>query len=239
MGHRGAAGLNTENTLASIRAAHGAGASSVEIDVTLLADDTVVVHHDKELGRVMAGQGELRFATLNDIPAFQPIQVLDKSKYDAELGIPTLAEVLSLVDELDIGLNIEIKNHGFDAAHLTELVLEAIERWNATDRCLLSSFDTSVLTHAKLVAPQWRRAWIVDDIPDHWLDTANHLSLYSIHANYLKITQSWIERAHRSQFYTYAWTVNDAADSQRLLQWGVDGIITDYPNRMKSLGQIE
>ncbi len=228
MGHRGAAGLALENTLASMRCAAEAGASCVEFDVTLLADNSVVVHHDAELGRSMLGNVPLASLTLEELTKVKPRNNPDTEEYK----IPTLREVLTLADDLQLGVNVEIKNHGFNPEQLVDLVLEDLNSWGGIERTLVSSFDVDVLGAIKSRDIRWKRAWITEKLPATWSDTAEQLSLYSIHAQQDAISPEWIEEAHQHNWLTMAWTVNDATSATQLLKWGLDGIITDYPNRM-------
>jgi glycerophosphoryl diester phosphodiesterase len=231
MGHRGAAGLAPENTLLAINAGASNGASAVEIDVTLLADKTVVVHHDDELGRCMKGAGKLQTLQHSDLAS---VHAYEDNDIGGDNTIPTLFEVLKRVDTLGIGINVEIKNHGFDARHLVEKVLAVLNLWGRTESCVISSFDRTVLKEIKVNHPQWRLGWITDTLPMDWADFAKGNSLYSVHLNEKAVTETWINQAHALGLYTFVWTVNDALVARKFLEWGVDSIITDYPDRMPS-----
>jgi glycerophosphoryl diester phosphodiesterase len=231
MGHRGAAGLAPENTLLAINAGATNGASAVEIDVTLLADQTVVVHHDDKLGRCMDGAGELAKVRYSDLTTVHAKGVTPAS---ADCQIPTLAEVLERIDMLGIGINVEIKNHGFEAGFLAEKVLAVLNQWGHTGNCIISSFDLAVLKEIRLHHPEWRLGWITDTLPKDWADIAKDNSLYSIHLSEKAVTETWIDEARALGVYTFVWTVNDAPIARKFLEWGVDGIITDYPDRMPS-----
>jgi glycerophosphoryl diester phosphodiesterase len=231
-GHRGAAGLAPENTLMAIEAGANNGASAVEIDVTLLADHTVVVHHDAGLGRCMEGVEKLEALVYSDLAT---ISAIDATHLPIAAGIPTLVDALRVVDSLGIGINIEIKNHGFSADLLVDKVLTVLNQWGRTESCLISSFDLDVLKELHGRNQGWRLGWITEFVPDHWAEIAQATSLYSIHVCEQAVDQAWVDQAKALGLCSFVWTVNDPDVASKLLSWGVDGIITDYPNRISSL----
>ena len=144
IGHRGAAAVAPENTLASFRAAAALGVRWVEMDVSVLADGAPVIFHDEELERCSNGRGrltEVDFAYVQQLDAgcwFAP-------QFSGE-RIPTLSEALQEIQRLGMGLNLEIKHDGPGLERLVASVLTTLaHEWRDSDKLLLSSFNHQAL----------------------------------------------------------------------------------------------
>ena len=146
--HRGYSAAAPENTLAAVRAAHQAGATWVELDVQLLKDDTPVIWHDGDVRRCSDGRGELANLT------WQQAQQLDVGSWfgDRFAGekMASLEAMLALLNELEMGVNLEIKvNKGRDPIRLVDVVLPAVLAALPPERLVISSFDPVALAHCR------------------------------------------------------------------------------------------
>jgi len=159
-GHRGQSLDAPENTLAAFRAAHALGATSMEIDTVLTADGEIVVLHDLLLDRTTNGKGAARDKTLAEIRALDAGSFLD-ARFAGE-KVPTLAEAIALAHELDLVLEVEIKEKadlpGYIAA-LSKLMAEP----DALDRVMMISFDHKNLKDVKAAIPGIRTGGIVHE----------------------------------------------------------------------------
>jgi len=178
VGHRGAAALAPENTLAGFRAAAKADAGMVELDAKLSADGIVICHHDNELGRTSNGSGPVAaqdFAALRALDAggwFGP-------EFAGE-RIPTLAEALALIAELGMGVNVEIKPcPGRERETAAATVKIVREHWNSAAPFQFSSFKPAALEVALADAPDLPRGYLTDDFKEGWLDDAARLKSVS------------------------------------------------------------
>ncbi len=229
IGHRGAAGLAPENTLAAVRAAAGAGLTMVEFDVRLTADGEPVVFHDDELERTSDGRGRVADLGLTQL------RRLDAGSWFgaafAGEGIPTLDEVLELCLELGLAVNIEIKPDTGREAETARIALgRAIRRWPA-DRPvpLVSSFAVAALETAVDVAPSWPRGLLVGAVPDDWSGLAERMKCATIHADHARLDAGRVAEIRQSGRRVLAYTVNDPVRAAGLWAMGVAAVFSDAP----------
>ncbi|WP_068621210.1 glycerophosphodiester phosphodiesterase [Paenibacillus tuaregi] len=230
IGHRGAAGHAPENTLKSIVTALKQGVQGIEIDAQLTKDNHVVIIHDFTVDRTTNGRGKIHELTLEEIRSLDAGSAF-RPEFGGEL-VPTLEEVLELIPS-DVLLNVELKQIAYERRNLEEKVAESIAKYNRADHTIISSFDhyslkriheidptlqTGLLTYTHMLNP-WK--YIQD----------NGLNVYSIHPAYEFLTREYVSEIHQHGYKIYCYTVNDAVTGQTLEDFGVDGIITDYPDR--------
>jgi glycerophosphoryl diester phosphodiesterase len=219
IGHRGACGHEPENTLRSVRRALELGAHGIEIDVHFV-DGEIIVIHDAKLERTTNGKGSVARKSL----AY--LRSLDAGKGER---IPTLREVFETVDRRAF-INIELKGRR-TAEPVARLIAEfvATRGWRCED-FLVSSFNRRELRD-------------IDDprIPIGLLLTRPS-RLYALSARRVRagavnpaarfVTARFVEDAHRRGLRVFAYTANEPAEIARLRRLGVDGVFTDFPERV-------
>lgn len=247
IGHRGAAGLAPENTMASFReAADRWGADMIELDVRASADGHCVVIHDATVDRTTDGEGAVAAMTLAELQALDAgCRFTDDAGGHPFRGqgvrIPTLDQVLAGFPELRI--TVEIK-----AGAAQEPMREAIRKHHATDRVIVAGMEhadralfrdwpgaVSATTrgvrsfyalHRLHLAWLWPRTADVFQVPElHPWDGSEETGAHRV------VTPRFVRDAARKGVPVHVWTVNDADAMDRLLEWGVDGLITDRPDR--------
>ncbi len=220
IGHRGARGHEPENTLRSIRRALELGADGVEIDVWFV-DGELVVIHDAKLERTTNGRGYVSRKT------FAELRALDAGSGER---IPTLREVFEAVDRRAF-INIELKGRR-TAGPVVALIREFIDRlrW-APDRFLVSSFHRRELK--QIVDPSVRIGMLCARPTPLWHVSARRLGAWSVHPAARHVTVRFVEDAKRRGFKVFVYTVNTAVEIARMRGLGVDGIFTDFPERVK------
>lgn len=227
IGHRGAAGLEPENTLRSIRRALELGANGIEIDVRLSSDGQLVVIHDSRLRRTTGAAGTVARRSFAEIRSL-----------DAGLGerVPTLREVLDLVAGR-AWLNIELKAKG-TALPVTAEIVHAVETggnpgWSY-DRIVVSSFDRRELALVK--DPRVRKGVLVARGPLNLAKIVARFQPVSLHLPARLATARRVAGAHVAGLLVYVFTVNEAEEIARLRQIGVDGVFTDFPGLAAEIG---
>jgi glycerophosphoryl diester phosphodiesterase len=219
--HRGASVAAPENTLAAFREAMAAGADYAELDVQHTRDGEIVVVHDADLMRM--GGDPRRVA---DLAAAEIAAIDIGRKYDAKFAgevPPTLAEVIRLVRGR-MKLNIELKYNVPDPG-LAPAVIELLRREQFLDDVVITSLDYAALKQVEGIEPRLRTGHIVTASVGNVLRTeADFLSLSSAQA-----TASLVRRAHRAGKEVHVWTVNSPEVVVRMIERGVDNIITDDP----------
>jgi len=229
IGHRGAAALAPENTLASFRAAAALGCRMVEFDVRLSADGVPVVFHDATLDRTTDGAGPVAARTLTDLKR------LDSGRWfsPAFAGepIPTLAETLALCLELGLAVNIEIKpDPGAERATTIAALDLATRTWPShRPRPLISSFSRRALAAAAQIAPGWPRGLLLGRSLRDWRRPVERLACRTIHAAHQAFDVAVIADIHGAGLTALAYTVNDAGLAASLWRWGVTSVFSDNP----------
>lgn len=217
IGHRGAAGLEPENTLRSFRRSVAEGADAIELDLRLTRDGSLVVLHDATVDRTTDGSGPVADMTLDEI-----------RQLNAGLGerIPTFEEVL---EATELPIYAEIK-----AIEAAEPLAALIGRRRLAGRVVPISFAPEALRRVKLSLPDLPVGLILSgDSPG--LDEARSVnaSLVSPQAAYLNAAK--VEGCRRAGFRVTAWTVNESQEMRRMLGLAVDGIVTDRPDLLCAL----
>jgi len=220
-GHRGAAGHEPENTIRSVRRALELGADGVEVDVHFV-DGQLVVIHDDTLNRTTNGHGHVAKKTFAHLRSL-----------DAGLGerIPTLAEIFDAVNRRAV-INVELKGP-HTAAPVAALIAGYVDRhgWSYDD-FLVSSFDHERIREAKKLRPEIRVGALIEKIPRGLAQFAEDLGAWSLHANKRCVTPALVADAHRRGLKVFVYTVNQPAEIARMQALGVDGVFSDFPDRV-------
>ena len=211
VGHRGAAGLRTENTIGSIREAMRLGVDAVEVDVRSTADGVLVVHHDEDLRRLFNVPRKVRELTLSEIRAVRA----------GEEGVPTLHEAISEVSGR-VGLLVEVKEPQDAPA-----VVRTIRDEGASDWAAVISFHPDAVAEAS-------RAGLVSGLiysrPPGEIVQAHRLGARLVLPIHTLATAAAVGLAHRMRLKVVAWTVNQPNQALELSTRGVDSIATDRPD---------
>ena len=241
--HRGGSKLRPENTLASFDNGLALGADGLELDVRLSRDGQVVVHHDEALDRTTNATGPLADRTAAELAAVDAGYRFQAGEGSATtfpfrgtgIGIPTLATVLERYP--GVPLIIELK---LASAELARKTLELATTAGALERIAIGSFSGEALRAARRIAPAVRtgagreetrwalyRSWV------RWplgRPAYQEFQVPERSGTTTVVTRRFVEHAHRAGVAVKVWTVDEEADMHRLLDWGVDGLISDRPD---------
>ena len=218
IGHRGAAGHAPENTLQSFEKAVLFGCDMTELDVHLCGSGELVVIHDETVDRTTDGSGKVSVLTLNEL------KLLDAGQGEE---IPTLYEVLSLLRGM-IGLNIELKGLG-TAKPVHDLVKEL--GWDNKD-LTISSFDWDMLNEYRVLDSNAKLGVLTFKNHGEALEFAEKIDAHSVNPYHGLLQEKFVEEAHNKGFVIYTWTPNKESEIKQAIQKGVDGVISDYPDRI-------
>ncbi len=230
IGHRGAAGLAPENTLAGLRRAAALGVGMVEVDVKLTRDGIPVLMHDDRLDRTTDGAGPVR-----DMP-WPELRRLDAGGWFgpdfAGEPVPRLAEALDLAMSLGLALNLEIKPCAGREVETARLALaEARSCWPAgRPPPLVSSFARPAMAVAREVAPDWPRGYLIWRRPWNWRAAAAALGAATVHVREQSLTAARMKAYRSLGLPVLAYTVNDGARARRLIAHGVSALFSDRPD---------
>ncbi len=235
IGHRGAAAVAPENTLAGVKAAHAASAAWVEVDVKLSRDGVPFLLHDPTLKRTTNGKGRARDRTMADLGRLDAGAWFEPA-FKGEL-LPTLEALIGLALDLDLGLNLEIKPCRGREAETARVVAREVGRLWPKDRPhpLLSSFSLLALEALADLDPARPRGLIADRPPRGWRTLAERLGLASLHLGREKLRLDQIEEVRAAGLPLLVWTVNDPIEAEALLAAGAAAVITDDPAALRRL----
>jgi len=233
--HRGASAAAPPNTLAAFEKAIELGADGIEFDVHFSADGVPVVIHDFTVDATTDGSGRVADLTLAQLKQLDAGTRFDPA-FTGE-RIPTLDDVLRAVGNRLL-LNIELKTTSLGDNGLERAVITLVEQHGLSRRVLFSSFNPFSLRRAKRIAPHipagllydqglslpLRRAWLAFLAPHE----ARHPHYKMVDAHYM----AW---ARRRGYRVNTWTVDDPGEMRRLVGLGVNGIITNVPDVLRSV----
>lgn len=231
--HRGASGYFPENTALAFEKAIAARADMIEMDCQLSRDGHVVIFHDERLSRTAGKQGRLKNKTLNQLEKLD-VGRWRKKSYEGE-RIPTLEEALEIVDgRADLCLDIKHFAHG---SHGIELkLLSIVSRYDYLDRTIFSSFDQRSLRRVRELAPEAHIGVILDATTRaDPFPAAEELTAGSLHIHKELATQEFLKSAWEHGLDVHVWTVNEVREMERFVSLGVQGVVSDFPEKFSQV----
>lgn len=261
-GHRGARGLLPENTIPGFVLALREGADVLEMDLCISGDNQVIVSHEPWMSHEICrtpegrdiGADEERSFNLHAMTAGQ-IQGFDcgmrpHPRFPEQRHLPAhkpmlsdvvkVVETVPLLDGASVRYNLEIKHDESlvpefcpDADSFARLVISEVNRLGIADRTCIQSFSAAALEAVHAQAPNLTTAWLVDSdgtVDDQLAKLSFRPSIYS--PNWTRINATDVNRLQGMGMEVIPWTVNESADLFAVMQMGVDGIITDHPDRL-------
>jgi len=247
MAHRGGAGLWPENTMYGFERAVDLGVDMLETEIHSTADNILVLMHDSTVDRTTNGSGPIRAFTLEEL------KTLDAGyNWTSDGGqtfpfrgcgitVPTLEEVFTALPTARI--NIDIKQ---EKPSLVEPLCKTIRTFDMTDKVMVASFNSKVLKAFRRVCPEVTTSAGTGEVAFFFM--VNMVFLGAVYrpacqafqvpeysSGLRVLTKRFVETAHGLNLAVHVWTINEVTDMKRLLALGVDGIVTDYPDRLISL----
>jgi glycerophosphoryl diester phosphodiesterase len=231
--HRGASAVCPENTMISFIQALEFGATGIETDVQMTMDGQLILIHDEAINRTTSGKGFVKDMTLEEISAEDAGSWFGDS-FKGE-HIPTLEELLALLRERDTILNIELKNGVFMYPGMEEKVIHLVRKCGMTERVVLSSFNHYSLVYCKSIAPEIKTGILyMEGLYRPW-DYATSVGADALHANHFAVLPEFVAEATEHGKDYHPFTVNAPDRMKDLIEAGVSGIITDYPDKLAEL----
>lgn len=244
--HRGG-GLYPENTLGAFEYSAQMGVDVLELDVHSTADGALVVHHDATVDRTTDGKGrisEMTLAEVKKLDAGFPF-TSDGGKTFPFRGqgiqVPTLEEIFAALPAMTF--NVEPKQA---EPSITKSLCEMIRAKNMTEKVIVGSFRQQAIDEFRQFCPEVATSATPSEVTDFLARSKLGISQsYTPPFQALQVPQNlgkiavvdekFIENAHRKNIKVHVWTINKTEDMQRLIALGVDGIMTDYPDRLLEL----
>jgi glycerophosphoryl diester phosphodiesterase len=216
IGHRGAKAYAAENTLVSFQKAIELGVDGIELDVHLSSDGEVMVIHDETIDRTTSEKGFVKEFSSSELK---------------KLGIPTLASVFDLVDKKNF-INVELKTYE-TADKVAALIKKYVSEKNwQYNHFIVSSFDWNALQLVTFLNEKIPIGVLTHTDLDLAMAFAKFIKAYSVHPYYHLLTAENVAKMQSKNFKIYPWTVNEPEDIIFVKSLQVDGIITDFPDRL-------
>jgi glycerophosphoryl diester phosphodiesterase len=234
IGHRGACSYAPENTIVSMQKAHELGLQWVEFDVMLTRCHQPIVIHDTTLNRTTNGIGEVAdtdYATIAKLDAGSWFS----SRYK-DVKVPTFKEILACLDNLSLGINVEIKPYsGFEELTAKIVTQQLKAHWPVNNLApLVSSFSSTVIEIVRGLDSEIALGYAIDSWEGNWEQIIEQYRCISLHVNHRMLNPQRVETIKQSGRRVLCYTVNEASRAKELFQWGVDAIFTDYPDVINS-----
>lgn len=237
--HRGSNTVAPQNTLPAFEQAIREGTDGFETDVHVTRDGKLVICHNYTIDATSDGSGNITSYTLGELKKF------DFGAYFSPdfkgTPLPTVDEFLDLVGQTDSELiNIELKSPLESESGIEEKTLDAIKKHGLLDRCLISSFDARILRKIKALDPRMRTGFLYPTL-QHTASrfvinpflVARPIKADYIHPMHPVVNKALVKIAHSLGMGVNVWTVDDEKTVRRLIDCGVDGIITDVPGKVR------
>ncbi len=245
--HRGGGGLFPENTLEAFEYSARMGADVLELDVHSTADGTLVVMHDGSVDRTTNGRGRVSEMTLAELKKLDAGYLFTNDNgatfpfRGREITIPTLREIFEKFPQMTF--NVEPKQA---TPSITRPLCEMIRQYKMIDQTIVGSFRQTAVDEFRQFCPEVATsatpaevseflAMYKTGIADSYTPPFQALQV-PVNASFLNVvSKDFVEAAHRRNLQVHVWTINDADEMRRLLEMNVDGIMTDYPDRLLNL----
>lgn len=229
--HRGASGYAPENTLVAFRRAVAQGVSFIETDLHLTRDAHFVAIHDENVDRTTNGHGPIQNMTLAEV------RRLDAGSWFASefMGerVPTLDDVLEFARKNDVVFYLELKPSGFWGGE--HALISQLRNSTEIARSVIISFDPAILANLHKIEPTVMTGLLYDGKLDDPFSKALEIGARQLAVRGDLITPNFLQHARSLDLQVVCWTVNSPAHMRMLMDAGVDGIMSDYPDRLLSV----
>lgn len=226
--HRGASGYLPENTVAAFRLAVEQGADAVELDVHLSSDGHLVVMHDPTVDRTTNGHGYIKDMTLADIRRL-------RSRGEP---VPILEDVFDALPN-HVLVAIEVKNGPLFYKGIEDALLSTLSRAGRLGNTLVISFDHVLVRQVRKLCSEVRTGILFVCHPVRPVSFARAATAQAVLPHWAYVTDRLVGSAHRAGIPVFAWVADDEGTVRHLMALGVDGIASNYPDRLlRALGRL-
>lgn len=226
--HRGASGYAPENTLAAFRRAVELGANFIETDLQLSRDARFIAIHDATLDRTTNSRGPVHALTLAEL------RELDAgSWFGPEFAgerLPTLEEILDFARASDVVFYLEIKAGG--TWGMEPALVSALREAHEAARAVVLSFDPGTLAAIRRLEPMLMTGFLFDHSYPDIVGCALQAGARQLAPRGDLVTRELVAQARRADLQVVTWTINEPEHIRAMMAAGVDGIMSDYPDRL-------
>lgn len=231
--HRGASGDYPENTMLAFEKAIAFGCDGIETDVQMTRDLELVLIHDEKLERTTGASGMVKDYTLSEIKKLSAGE--NNEKEFASVQIPTAEELILLAKKNNIKINFELKNGIVMYPNMEKKLIELIYKHDMQKQIILSSFNHYSMVACKGIAAEIKTGLLYMEGLYRPEVYCTYVGADGLHPYYIAINNQIIKDIKAQNKSIYPFTVDDEEQMRSLILRGVDGIITNYPNKLKRI----
>lgn len=229
--HRGFSGRYPENTnIAFAKALTEGYCDGIEVDVHMTKDNKIVIMHDALLDRTTTGTGYIKDHTLEELLEYDAGIKYDE-KYKGE-KILCIKSAMELVKKYNISLYIEIKDNEVAYDDIEAELLDRVELVGVEDKVVLSSYNIETLKKIKMHKPEVLTALLTKEMT---YDIRSYQYTDILSCDYTQLTKEMIDTVHSLGRRVTAWVVDNKADMKKVMEMGVDAVITNYPDTLSDV----
>lgn len=231
--HRGASGNYPENTMISFEKAIQFGCDGIETDVQMTFDRKLVLIHDERVNRTTDGTGLVKDYTLKKLKKLSAGRWFDK-RYSRE-SIPLAEDLLVLAKQNKVIINFEIKTGIIMYPGIEEKLIKLIYKYSMQNNVILSSFNHSSMVTCKQISKEIKTGLLYMEATHENSTYCKLLGADAIHPYYRSLNAKIVKEIKAADLLINTFTVNEEIQMKDLILAGVDGIITNYPNRLHDI----
>lgn len=225
--HRGASGYAPENTLDAFKLAIEMQVDGIETDVHLTKDNIAVLIHDETIDRTCNGKGFIKDYTYQELCSFYANNKMD----GFEARIPTLEQLLQLIQGTNLELQLEIKTDHIFYPGIEQIVYDLIKEYQLEKQVYYSSFNHYSMMKMKEIDSNNKIAFLYDGILHEAYRYVSSYPTYAIHPQFCNLQiDNYVTDCHYHHLKVNVWTVNEKMMMKQMMELGVDGIFTNYPD---------
>lgn len=232
-GHRGASGYYPENTMLSFKKAIELGCDGIETDVQMTSDGVLVLIHDEMVNRTTDGTGLVKDYSFKGLEKLDAGSWFD-GKYSSE-KIPTAEELIILAKEKSIIINFEIKTGIVMYPNIEEQLIDLIFKYNMQNNVILSSFNHYSMVACKEICKEVKTGLLYMESLYEPENYCKSVGADALHPFFYAVNSDIIKNAHIQGLQINPFTVNEEIQMKNFISAGVDGIITNYPDKLRKL----
>lgn len=229
--HRGFRSRYPENTMIAFRKAVEEGADGIEFDVHLSKDRKIVIIHDERLDRTTDLIGRVKDYTLEEMKKANAAKLFPELESER---IPTLTEYLDYIKDKDIITNIELKTGIYAYPGIEEMVYELLKEYDIIDKIIISSFNYKSILKMKKLDENIKCGLLIDSWLEKPWDYIKSVGAEYYHPSAYSVDKELVDRLHENGIGINVWYGEDPYDFRKTFDLGVDGMITDYPDIIKT-----
>jgi glycerophosphoryl diester phosphodiesterase len=232
--HRGFSGEFPENTMRAFREAVNVGCDGIETDLHMTKDGVIVLCHDESLDRTTDGTGYIAEHTYSQLCKLDA-GIKYRTDYKSE-RIPNIDEFFQFVKDKALYINLELKNNIIEYENLEEKIIEKIYEYKLEDNVILSSFNHYSMVKVKEIDNKIPTGLLYFSKLYKVQDYALNLKADAVHPLYISVMdETIVKEIKEKEIKINTYTVNEETHMKRLIELEVDGIITNYPDKLKKM----